>query len=134
MLRRTLATAAATAIAVVGLAPAASAQLGDVNELITQGIANADCRVVDPTLKGLFTIDGNTTRSDLAKQIREEARGFNITDPASYLVSAQYAEQIADKAVACGTVKKDPELFPGSSLPNLDNIEDLLQGLVNTLN
>lgn len=134
MLRRTLATAAVTAIAVVGLAPAASAQLGDINALVTDGIANADCRVVDPTLKGLFTIDGNTTRSDLSKQIRDEARGFNLTDPATYLVSAQYAEQIADKAVACGTVKKDPELFPGSSMPDLDNIQDLLQGLSATLN
>jgi hypothetical protein len=135
MLRRTLATVAATTIAVAGLAPAASAQFGDVTNLINQGIANADCqREVDPLLRTVFDIDGNTTRSDLARQIRDEAKPFTVTDPTTYLVSAQFAEQIADKAVECGTVKKDPELFPGSSLPDVNNIQDLLQGLSATLN
>ncbi|RSZ65608.1 hypothetical protein EAH68_02335 [Corynebacterium hylobatis] len=134
MLRRTLATVAATATVVVGLAPAASAQLGDLNAIVSQGIANTPCNQADPLLKAVFTIDGNTTRSDLVKQVRDEAKPFTVTDPATYLVSAQFAEQIGDKAVACGTVKKDPEFFPGSSIPDMDNIQDLLQGLSATLN
>lgn len=134
MLRRTLATVAATTIAVAGLAPAASAQLGDLNAIVGQGIANAPCSTVDPVLKNVFDINADTTRSDLARQIRDEAKSFTVTDPTTYLVSAQFAEQIADKAVECGTVKKDPELFPGSSLPDVNNIQDLLQGLSATLN
>ncbi|GAB3694735.1 hypothetical protein [Corynebacterium nasicanis] len=133
MLRRTLATVAAAGIALVGLAPAAHAQLGDIAGIVSQGIATADCRVVDPVLKGAFRIDGNTTRSGLAKQIRDGAKGFTITDPTTYLVSARFADQIADKAVACGTVKADPEIFPGSSLPNADNIQGMLQDLSSTL-
>ncbi|QGU04105.1 hypothetical protein [Corynebacterium comes] len=135
MIRRTLATVAVTAIAVVGLAPAASAQLGAIDK----AIADAPCSLVDPALKAAFRIDGNTTRSDLAKQIRDEARPLTITDPATYLISAQYAGQIADKAVECGTVKKDPELFPGSSIPGLGNIsninevQDILTDLSSTL-
>lgn len=136
MLRRTLATAAVTAIAVVGLAPAASAQLGGIVE---KAIADAPCSIVDPALKTAFRIDDNTTRSDLAKQIRDEAKPLTGTDPTSYLVSAQYAGQIADKAVECGTVKPDPQLFPGSSIPGLENIpninevQDILENLSSTL-
>lgn len=135
MLRRTLATAAVTAIAVAGLAPAASAQ----TDLVANAIAAADCRLVGPALKTLFDIDDNTTRSDLAKQIRDEAKPWTITDPSTYLVSAQYAGQIADQAVECGTVKPDPELFPGSSIPGLENIpnindvQDILENLSSTL-
>ncbi|MDO5668535.1 MAG: hypothetical protein Q4G50_00875 [Corynebacterium sp.] len=131
MLRRTLATIAATAVAVTGLAPAASAQLGAIDGLIK----NADCRIVDPLLKQTFQIDGNTTRSDLSRQIRNAAKeNINLLDPSTYLVSARYADQIADKAVACGTVKKDPELFPGSSIPNVGNMQDLLADLSSVLN
>lgn len=135
MLRRTLATAAVTAIAVAGLAPAASAQ----TDLVANAIAAADCRLVGPALKTLFDIDDNTTRSDLAKQIRDEAKPWTITDPSTYLVSAQYAGQIADKALECGIVKADPQLIPGSSIPGLENIpnigdiQDILQGLSSTL-
>ena len=135
MLRRTLATAAVTAVAVLGFAPAASAQTAPVEN----AIADADCRLVDPALKALFDIDGGTTRSDLAKQIRDEAKPWTITDPGTYLVSAEYAAQIADKAVECGTVKPDPELFPGSSVPGLENLpnlndaQDILQNLSSAL-
>ena len=47
--------------------------------------------------------------------------------------------QIADKAVECGTVKPDPQLFPGSSIPGLENIpninevQDILENLSSTL-
>jgi len=133
MLRRTLATIAATvltATAVTGLAPAASAQIGAVDALIS----NADCRIVDPLLKSTFSIDGNTTRSDLSRQIRNAAKeNINLLDPSTYLVSARYADQIADKAVACGTVKKDPEFFPGSTIPNIGNVQELLADLSSTL-
>lgn len=135
MLRRTLATAAVAAVAVAGLAPAASAQ----TDVVANFIADAPCSLVDPALKTAFRIDGNTTRSDLAKQIRDEAKPLTGTDPTSYLVSAQYAGQIADKAVECVTVKPDPELFPGSSIPGLENIpnindvQDILENLSSTL-
>lgn len=130
--RRTLATVAATTIAVTGLAPAAFAQLGGGLGLVERAIATTDCRVADPILRGAFTIDGTTTRSDLAKQIRDEAKPLTITDPRTYLLSAQFAGQIADKAVACGTVKPDPQsLIPGSS--NLADIQDILANLSSTL-
>lgn len=130
--RRTLATVAATAIAVTGLAPAASAQLGGGFGLVEQAIANTDCRIAEPILRGAFTIDATTTRSDLAKQIRDEAKPLTINDPSTFLLSAQFAGQIADKAVACGTVKPDPQsLIPGSS--NLADIQDILANLSSTL-
>ncbi|WIM72762.1 hypothetical protein QP028_02435 [Corynebacterium suedekumii] len=50
--RRTLATVAATTIAVTGLAPAASAQLGGGLGLVERAIATTDCRVADPILRG----------------------------------------------------------------------------------
>lgn len=137
--RRTLATVAATTIAVTGLAPAASAQLGGGLGLVERAIATTDCRVADPILRGAFTIDGTTTRSDLAKQIRDAAKPVTGNDVGTYLLGAQYAGQIADKALECGIVKADPQLIPGSSIPGLENIpnigdiQDILQGLSSTL-
>ena len=122
MLRRTLATIAATGIAVVGLAPAASADVG------AEIIEKTSCKVLAPVLRHAFKIDDTTTRSDLAKQIRDA--GKDVTDGlGGKLVSAKYAGQIADKALACEIVKADPELIPGSSLPDLKNIQDILQSL-----
>lgn len=128
MLRRTLATAAVTAIAVVGLAPAASAQT-NLNTIID----GVPCPGADFILENTFTINDDTTRSDLVKQVRNAAAPATGDDPAAFLATAQLAEQIGDKAVECKTVKPDPELFPGSSLPDVDNIQNLLQGLSSTL-
>lgn len=133
MLRRTLATVAAAGIAFAGLTPAAHAQ--NTEDLI----ANVPCPVADIALRGAFQINDNTTRSDLAKQIRDAAKPATGNDPATYLLGAQYASQIADRAVACGIVKEDPQLFPGSSIPglenipNIDDIQDILQGLSSAL-
>lgn len=111
MLRRTLATVAVTAIAVVGLAPAASAQLpgGDA-------ISRVDCGHLNFTLRALNLKDDNTTRSQLARNIRDEAAPFTLSDPSTWLVSVNYAEQIADRALECGIVKPDPQdPFAGST-------------------
>lgn len=133
MLRRTLATVAAAGIAFVGLTPTASAQ--NAEDLI----ANVPCSVADFALRGAFQINENTTRSDLAKQIRDAAKPVTGNDVGTYLLGAQYAGQIADKALECGIVKADPQLIPGSSIPGLENIpnigdiQDILQGLSSTL-
>ncbi|MDO5512872.1 hypothetical protein [Corynebacterium sp.] len=136
MLRRSLATVAAAGIALTGLAAVApAAQAQDINRLI----GAAPCELVDPVLRSTFNINADTTRSGLTKQIREAARPVTGTDPAAFLLGAQYANQIADRAVACGVVKEDPQLFPGSSIPGLENIpniteiQDILQGLSSTL-
>ena len=133
MLRRTLATVAAAGIAFVGLTPTASAQ--NAEDLI----ANVPCPVAEIALDGAFQINENTTRSDLAKQIRDAAKPVTGNDVGTYLLGAQYAGQIADKALECGIVKADPQLIPGSSIPGLENIpnigdiQDILQGLSSTL-
>lgn len=133
MLRRTLATVAAAGIAFAGLTPTASAQ--NAEDLI----ANVPCPVAKIALHSAFQIDENTTRSDLAKQIRDAAKPVTGNDVGTYLLGAQYAGQIADKALECGIVKADPQLIPGSSIPGLENIpnigdiQDILQGLSSTL-
>lgn len=133
MLRRTLATVAAAGIAFVGLTPTASAQ--NAEDLI----ANVHCPFAEIALRGAFQINENTTRSDLAKQIRDAAKPVTGNDVGTYLLGAQYAGQIADKALECGIVKADPQLIPGSSIPGLENIpnigdiQDILQGLSSTL-
>lgn len=133
MLRRTLATVAAAGIAFVGLTPTASAQ--NAEDLI----ANVPCPVAEIALHSAFQINENTTRSDLAKQIRDAAKPVTGNDVGTYLLGAQYAGQIADKALECGIVKADPQLIPGSSIPGLENIpnigdiQDILQGLSSTL-
>lgn len=133
MLRRTLATVAAAGIAFVGLTPTASAQ--NAEDLI----ANVPCPVAEIALRDAFQINENTTRSDLAKQIRDAAKPVTGNDIGTYLLGAQYAGQIADKALECGIVKADPQLIPGSSIPGLENIpnigdiQDILQGLSSTL-
>lgn len=133
MLRRTLATVAAAGIAFVGLTPTASAQ--NAEDLI----ADVPCTVAEIALRGTFQINENTTRSDLAKQIRDAAKPVTGIDIGTYLLGAQYAGQIADKALECGIVKADPQLIPGSSIPGLENIphigdiQDILQGLSSTL-
>ena len=49
-----------------------------------------------------------------------------------YRAGVKTLRQIADKAVACGTVKPDPQsLIPGSS--NLADIQDILANLSSTL-
>lgn len=133
MLRRTLATVAAAGIASVVLTPTASAQ--NAEDLI----ANVPCPFAESALRGAFQINENTTRSDLAKQIRDAAKPVTGNDVGTYLLGAQYAGQIADKALECGIVKADPQLIPGSSIPGLENIpnigdiQDILQGLSSTL-
>lgn len=133
MLRRALATVAAAGIAFVGLTPTASAQ--NAEDLI----ANVPCPFAESALRGAFQINENTTRSDLAKQIRDAAKPVTGNDVGTYLLGAQYAGQIADKALECGIVKADPQLIPGSSIPGLENIpnigdiQDILQGLSSTL-
>lgn len=133
MLRRTLATVVAAGIAFVGLTPTASAQ--NAEDLI----ANVPCPFAETALHGAFQINENTTRSDLAKQIRDAAKPVTGNDVGTYLLGAQYAGQIADKALECGIVKADPQLIPGSSIPGLENIpnigdiQDILQGLSSTL-
>ena len=133
MLRRALATVAAAGIAFVGLTPTASAQ--NAEDLI----ANVPCPVAEIALRSAFQINENTTRSDLAKQIRDAAKPVTGNDIGTYLLGAQYAGQIADKALECGIVKADPQLIPGSSIPGLENIpnigdiQDILQGLSSTL-
>lgn len=125
MIRRTLAVLAVSAVSLVGLAPAASAN--PLNDLI----ANAGCGPLGVSLRVVYTIDDNTTRNDLAKQIRDSV---NAPDPAAALVAFQTANRVADRALECGIVKKDPEFIPGSSdLGDLGGLADLATVFSSTL-
>lgn len=109
-LRRTLATAAASLLAVTALAPAASAQR-PLDILIDK----APCEVVKLALTNTGLIDNNTTRGGLVRNLGAHVGqldlGFGLK-----VVAADYAGKIGDKALTCKLVKPDaPELFPGSS-------------------
>lgn len=112
MIRRALATIAVSAVAVVGLAPAASAQfIPGANDFI----ANADCGLVEQSLKGLGLVDEDTTRNQLAAKVRAET-GKIIDHPLINITASNYAGQIADRALECGIVKEDPQNpFSGSA-------------------
>ena len=62
MLRRALATAAVSAIAVVGLAPAANAQIIDLTPVINA----IPCTQLGQGLEALDLVDEDTTRNQLA--------------------------------------------------------------------
>ncbi len=122
MLRRALATAAVSAIAVVGLAPAASAQLPDVNNTI----ATFPCGLLGTALRGFGLVDEDTTRNQLAAELRKGARDI----PGLLgIATNQVAGALADRALECKIVKEDPRtLFSGST-----QFLEMFDGLSSTL-
>lgn len=118
--RKTIATIAASSIAFVGLAPAASAfSLGDILTGTGQAVNALNCKDLDNILNTAKLKDGNTTRNGLVKNISgltKEATGNNIM---LSLLGSNTAGKVADRALQCKLVKEDPkELFPGSSQVN----------------
>lgn len=117
MLRRALATAAVSAIAVVGLAPAASAQIVDLTPVIN-GIP---CDQMETGLKALNLIDEDTTRNELAAELRKQT-GLILGIP---LLTNIYSGQIADRALECEIVKEDPKTPFAGSIQFLEMFEGL---------
>lgn len=111
--RRIAATAAATAALGAALTPAASAQnLGDLLTgagQLNQVIDNFDCTVLREGLTRTGTANQDTTRSQLADSLRNAA-DLGAIDPVLGLAGTVYADRIADRALACGIVKADPQL------------------------
>ncbi|GAB2505313.1 Alpha helical Porin B [Corynebacterium atrinae] len=118
--RKTLATIAASSIALVGLAPAASAfSLGDILTGTGQAVNALSCKDLDNVLNAAKLKDSNTTRNGLVKNISgltKEAAGNNIM---LALLGGNTASKVADRALECKLVKEDPkEIIPGSSQVN----------------
>lgn len=121
MLRRALATIAVSSVAVVGLAPAASAQ-------IVPGIGNIikqlPCNELEQGLKAANLIDEDTTRNQLASKLRTET-GKVIDNPLFNVAASAYAGQLADRALECEIVKEDPKSPIAGSTQFLEMFESL---------
>ncbi|AGF71975.1 hypothetical protein [Corynebacterium halotolerans] len=117
-LRNLLATAGATVIAATALAPAASAQnLGE------EFIADLNCDHLETALTTLDFVDEDTTRNELAAEIREFGDiEIDLGPLPSVVVQAYYAGQIADRALECGIVDEDPASPFAASSEFLENL------------
>lgn len=117
MLRRALATAAVSAIAVVGLAPAANAQIFDLTPVINA----IPCTQLGQGLEALDLVDEDTTRNQLAGELRKQS-GILFGIP---LLTNVYANQIADRALECEIVKADPQTPISGSIQFLEMFDGL---------
>ena len=120
MLRRALATAAVSAIAVVGLAPAANAQIIDLTPVINA----IPCTQLGQGLEALDLVDEDTTRNQLASKLRTET-GKVIDNPLFNVAASAYANQIADHALECEIVKADPQTPISGSIQFLEMFDGL---------
>jgi len=121
MLRRALATIAVSTVAVVGLAPAASAQvIPDLGTVIKQ----LPCNELEQGLKSANLIDEDTTRNQLAAKLRTET-GKVIDNPLFNVAASAYAGQLADRALECEIVKEDPKSPIAGSTQFLEMFEGL---------
>lgn len=121
MLRRALATIAVSTVAVVGLAPAASAQvIPGVGTFIKQ----LPCNELEQGLKAANLIDEDTTRNQLASKLRTET-GKVIDNPFFNVAASAYANQLADRALECEIVKADPQTPISGSIQFLEMFDGL---------
>ncbi len=106
-LRNLLATAGVTVVTAAALAPAASAQTGIDFGLGENLIKAADCNLVEDALSLGGFVDEDTTRNELASELRSLDSGLELGF-LGLTVQSQYAGVVADKALDCGIVKEDP--------------------------
>lgn len=111
-LRRTLAIAATSIVALTAtIAPAQAQNTGDLvagNAAINEFIDNLDCGALETTLYASNFATAQTTRSELATTLKDSANLAAI-DPVLGFAGALYAGRIADRALECGAVQPDPQ-------------------------
>lgn len=101
---RLVTIAAATVALTAGLTPSASAQ--DFGAIID----NFDCGVLRTTVYTTGLAHENSTRAELAANLRNSAAVSQLEIPLN-LVATAYSERIANRALTCGIVKEDPQDF-----------------------
>lgn len=133
--RRVAVVGATVALAAGVVAPAAHSQnIGDliggvglIGELSNAAIENMDCDTLDWGLNTFGLVDEDTTRSELAKTLRELPLELGATDPAVLIFGKGEADKWADKALECGIVKEDPQTPLAGSMELLGSLEFLGQ-------
>ena len=96
--------AAATVALTASLTPSASAQ--DFNQIID----NFDCGILQTAIYTTGLAHENSTRSELAANLRNSAAVGQLDFPLN-IAATGYSERIANRALACGIVKEDPQDF-----------------------
>ncbi|APT92867.1 hypothetical protein CPHO_08185 [Corynebacterium phocae] len=114
----TIACTAALGFSATLSAPAAGAQtlevLGALDKVVSQTIESSSCDTVKTVLTSIdastpgVLMDANTTRSQLANNLRALGNSNVSAAGALALPAIRYSNKTADKAVACGLVKPDP--------------------------
>lgn len=112
MKKLSLAVASAALALSATLTPAASAQdlgallngAGQINQIID----NFDCNTLGQGLRHANLVNQDTTRSQLAGSLKT-ATNLDQVDPVIALAGNVSADRIADRALACGVVKADPQ-------------------------
>lgn len=107
-LRRTLAIAATSIVALTATIAPAQAQNADIFDGLNNLIDTFDCDVLRTGLVGAGLVTPDTTRSELAATLRTTANLGEI-DISFALVGSAYAGRIADRAQTCGIVQPDPQ-------------------------
>ncbi|EEW50008.1 hypothetical protein HMPREF0290_1422 [Corynebacterium efficiens YS-314] len=119
-LRRTLAVAAASVMALTATIAPAQAQNADIVSGINNLIDTFDCDLLRTGLTQTGLVTPETTRSELAATLRTTANLGEI-DVAFAFVGSAYAGRIADRAQTCGIVQPDPEQDILTQLQNLSS-------------
>lgn len=122
MKRSLIAAGAAATLSLAAFAPAANAQntdavgVLDLVGVLEQGVAEADCDGLEFVLAGLNLVDEDTTRGELASDLRDRLGG----EIALQLLGAGTINAIADRALECEIVEEDPQTLPAGSSEILD--------------
>lgn len=130
MKRNLAAAGAAAALALTAFAPAASAQEDNTGfldhiGLVNGGIAEADCNTLDFALTNLDLVDDDTTRGELAADLRNRLGG----EIAFQLLGSGTINAVADRALECEIVDEDPQTgLPAGSSELLDMVTVLSSG------
>lgn len=116
-IRRTLAIAAASVVALsASLAPAQAQTADDLNQIID----NFPCQALKDGLYASQLATPDTTRSELAATLRTSAN-LGAINPALTFVGNVYAGRVADRALECGAVQPDPQQDILVQLQNLSS-------------
>lgn len=119
-LRRTLAVAATSVVALTATIAPAQAQNADIFNDVNHVIDTFNCDVLRAGLTQTGLVTPETTRSELAATLRTTANLGEI-NVAFTFVGAAYAGRIADRAQTCGIVQPDPEQDILSQLQNFSS-------------
>lgn len=107
-LRRTLAIAATSVVALTATLAPAQAQNADIFNGANHLIDTFNCDLLRTGLTQAGLVTPETTRSELAATLRTTANLGDI-DVAFALIGSTYAGRIADRAQTCEIVQPDPQ-------------------------